>query len=248
MERADLDRIERVITHELTERFGVDTVQRAVVLQYGDDPAIGPGQLLVRAFIPAPGAPAEYEQALAEWEQAHRSGIEEMRRELSLRLPSAKVLEFTFDVPGAEVPRISMPDDGTLADRADVGARDRHHRPLAAPGQLRVPRARRAGGRRGRGQAGGRRVRRPGRDHPHRAPHHPPKRSLRRQAPAGATGRRPDAPRPWPRPGWPWPRRSWSRPRRSWSRRSWSWSRRSWSRPRRSRPPRSRPQAPARRS
>jgi hypothetical protein len=121
VERADLDRIEHVITHELTERLGVDAVQRAVVLQYGDDPAIGPGQLLVRAFVPAPGAPAEYEQALTEWEQAHRSGIEEMRRELSLRLPSAKLLEFTFDVPGAEVPRISVPDDGTLADQQMSG-------------------------------------------------------------------------------------------------------------------------------
>gem|GEM_PF-381455 len=121
MERADVDRIERAITHELTERFGAGTVQRAVVLQHGDDPAIERGQLLVRVFIPAPGAPAEYERTLAEWEQAHRSGMEEMRRELSLRLPSAKVLEFTFDVPGAEVPRISMPDDGSLADEQMSG-------------------------------------------------------------------------------------------------------------------------------
>ena len=121
MERADVDRIERAITHELTERFGAGTVQRAVVLQHGDDPAIERGQLLVRVLIPAPGAPAEYERTLAEWEQAHRSGMEEMRRELSLRLPSAKVLEFTFDVPGAEVPRISMPDDGSLADEQMSG-------------------------------------------------------------------------------------------------------------------------------
>ena len=121
MERADLDRIERVITHELTERFGVGAVQRAVVLQYGDDPAIERGQLLVRVFIRAPGAPADYEQALAEWERAHRAGMDNMRQELSLRLPSAKLLEFTFDVPGAEVPRISMPDDGSLADQQMSG-------------------------------------------------------------------------------------------------------------------------------
>jgi Peptidase family S41/N-terminal domain of Peptidase_S41 in eukaryotic IRBP len=121
VERADLDRIERVITHELTERFGAGTVQRAVVLQYGDDPAIERGQLLVRVFIPAPGAPAEYEQALAEWEQAHRSGMDNMRQELSLRLPSARLLEFTFDVPGAEVPKVSMPDDGSLADQQMSG-------------------------------------------------------------------------------------------------------------------------------
>jgi peptidase S41-like protein len=121
VERADLDRIERVITHELTDRFGAGAVERAVVLQYGDDPAIERGQLLVRVFIPAPAAPAAYEQALAEWEQAHRSGMDNMRQELSLRLPSAKLLEFTFDVPGAEVPRISVPDDGSLADQQMSG-------------------------------------------------------------------------------------------------------------------------------
>jgi hypothetical protein len=41
--------------------------------------------------------------------------MEELRRELSLRLPSARLLEFTFDDPGAATPRIMMPDDGTLA-------------------------------------------------------------------------------------------------------------------------------------
>jgi hypothetical protein len=119
VERADLDRIERAITHEVTERFGADAVHRAVVLQHGDDPAIGRGQLLVRVFIPAPGDPAEYEQALTEWEQAHQSGMESMRTELSLRLPSARVLEFTFDHPGA--PRIRMPDDGSVADQQMSG-------------------------------------------------------------------------------------------------------------------------------
>ncbi len=121
MERADLDRVERVITHEMTERFGPGAVQRAVVLQYGEDPAIERGQLMVRVFIPAPGEPADYEQALAEWEQAHRAGLESMRRELSLRLPSAKLLEFTFDDPGAGTPRITMADDGSLADQQMSG-------------------------------------------------------------------------------------------------------------------------------
>jgi len=39
--------------------------------------------------------------------------MEELRRELSLRLPSARLLEFTSDAVGAAV--ISMPDDGSLA-------------------------------------------------------------------------------------------------------------------------------------
>ena len=39
--------------------------------------------------------------------------MDELRRDLSRRLPSARLLELTFDEPGA--PRISVPDDGSLA-------------------------------------------------------------------------------------------------------------------------------------
>ena len=39
--------------------------------------------------------------------------MDRLRRELSLRLPAARLLEFTFTEPGA--PRISVPDDGSLA-------------------------------------------------------------------------------------------------------------------------------------
>src|SRR5580693_8247727 len=42
--------------------------------------------------------------------------MDTMRRELSLRLPSARLLEFTFDDPAETMPRITMPDDGSLAD------------------------------------------------------------------------------------------------------------------------------------
>ncbi len=115
MERAEKDQIERVINHHLQERFAAGAVQRAVLLEHGDDPAIGPGQLMVRVFVPAPDELADYERALAAWQEAHRAGIGELRRELSLRLPSARLLEFTFDDPGEATPRITVPDDGSLA-------------------------------------------------------------------------------------------------------------------------------------
>ena len=117
MERAEISRIERMINRELKERFGSGAVRRAVLLQHDDDPAIEPEQLMVRVFIPAPGEPSEYEQALSAWQAAHQRGMDTLRRELSLRLPLARLLEFTFDDPGADTPRIIMPDDGTLADR-----------------------------------------------------------------------------------------------------------------------------------
>jgi len=118
MERAEMsavERVELVINHELTDRFGQAAVLRAVLLQHGEDPAIEPGQLMVRVFIPAPSEPGEYQQALAEWQAVHRLQAEEFRRGLARRLPSARLLEFTFDDPAADTPRLVLPDDGAQA-------------------------------------------------------------------------------------------------------------------------------------
>jgi hypothetical protein len=112
MERAGQAMVERVINHEMQERFGAGAVQRAVLLQHGDDPAIEPGQLLVRVFVEASDEPG-----LTAWQSAHQAEIDAIRRELSLRLPAARLLEFTIDSPGDQpgAPRISVPDDGSLA-------------------------------------------------------------------------------------------------------------------------------------
>ena len=115
MDRAEVDQIERVINHELRERFTADAVRRAVLLQHADEPEIPPGQLMVRVFLPVPSEPGEYEQALTAWQEAHRTGMETFRRELSLRLPAARLLEFAFEGADPSAPRIAMPDDGTLA-------------------------------------------------------------------------------------------------------------------------------------
>jgi hypothetical protein len=121
VERADKDQIERVINHTMKERFGLETAEPAVLLEHGDDPAIEPGQLMVRVFVPAPDEPADYEQALATWQEAHRAGMNTMRRELSLRLPSARLLEFTFADAGSDAPRITMADDGSVTDEQMSG-------------------------------------------------------------------------------------------------------------------------------
>jgi hypothetical protein len=115
MERAELEQIQRVLNHEMQERFGDGAVQRAVLLRPGDDPAIEPGQLMVRVFLPPPGEGENYERALATWQDAHQAGMDTLRRELSLRLPAARRLEFTFDDADPDTPRIAMPDDGSLA-------------------------------------------------------------------------------------------------------------------------------------
>ena len=92
----------RVIDHRVKELFPDGAVVRAELLRDGD----APGQLTVRVFIPAT-------EDLAAWAAVHRERMEELRRELSLRLPSARLLEFASGAPDAPV--ISMPDDGSLA-------------------------------------------------------------------------------------------------------------------------------------
>jgi len=121
VERSEIVQIERVLHHELKSLFAPGAVQRGVLLQHDDDPAIPPGQLLVRVLIPAPPQPEDYQQVLAAWQDTHRAGMEALRRELSLRLPPARLLEFTFENPDTATPRLLLPDDGPLAAEQPSG-------------------------------------------------------------------------------------------------------------------------------
>jgi hypothetical protein len=113
MDEAERAQLQRAVNREVKERFAGGGVERVVLLQHGDEPAVEPGELLVRVLVQAPDG--DFEEALAAWQASHQAGIDEIRRELSLRLPAARMLEFTFDAPGPGLPRISVPDDGSLA-------------------------------------------------------------------------------------------------------------------------------------
>src|SRR5215467_5321702 len=109
-----MKRLEREINSEVKARWPAGMVRRVTVLQHGDDPAIGPDDLLVRVFVEAGGESEDYQRSLDEWAQAHRAAMKRVRRELSLRLPEARLLEFAIDSP-ASTARITMPDDPALA-------------------------------------------------------------------------------------------------------------------------------------
>ena len=63
MDRDVLDTIEREIDQEARARFPGTAVRQAVLLQYGHDPEIGPGDLWVRVLLDA-DKPEDYEETL----------------------------------------------------------------------------------------------------------------------------------------------------------------------------------------
>ena len=116
MERTELARLERQVNDEIVSRFPAGAVQRATLLTDQDDPQLGPDELLVRVFAALSG-----DQSLQSWAAEHETALRRLRREVSWRLPPARLLEFTIDQDGAE--RIVMPHDPELAS-APVPSRE----------------------------------------------------------------------------------------------------------------------------
>jgi hypothetical protein len=69
-------------------------VQKVEVLQYGDEPVIEPGQVMVRVILtPTDEDP---EETLHAFEKAHRAAIENLRKKVARKMPFIGRVEFTF--------------------------------------------------------------------------------------------------------------------------------------------------------
>jgi|SRR5208282_311895 len=122
MERAALDHLGQQISEEVNNRFpGV--VQRVEVLQYGDDPVIEPGELLVRVILQAEEGREAQEQALQAFEHEHGPAIKQFRHDLSAQLPEAGRLEFRAGSDTGHGPRMVLGGRprGSLEARAAEG-------------------------------------------------------------------------------------------------------------------------------
>jgi Arc/MetJ-type ribon-helix-helix transcriptional regulator len=95
MDRDVLDTIEREINQEVRVRFPGTAVRQAVLLQYGDDPEIGPGDLWVRVLFDADG-PEDYEPTLIAFRLANDTAIEQFAGYLAEKLPEIRLVEYTF--------------------------------------------------------------------------------------------------------------------------------------------------------
>jgi Arc/MetJ-type ribon-helix-helix transcriptional regulator len=119
MDRDVLDTIEREIDQEARARFPGTTVRQAVLLQYGDDPEIGPGDLWVRVLLDADG-PEDYEETLTAFDQANKTAREQFTAYLAEKLREIRLVEYTFSnnpvTRDGHGPRASNPVGERLSD------------------------------------------------------------------------------------------------------------------------------------
>jgi hypothetical protein len=95
MDQAALGQLEQQIGEEVSRRFP-GAVRRVAVLQYGDDPVIEPGGLLVRVILEvAEGAEGSegQRQALKAFQAAHGPAIRQFRNELCAQHPEIQRVE-----------------------------------------------------------------------------------------------------------------------------------------------------------
>jgi hypothetical protein len=95
MDRAVFDSVEREIDDEVHKRFPGDVIKQAVLLHYGDDPEIEPGELWVRVLLRA-DRPEDYEQIVSAFARDHEAALEEFPRYLAETLREIRLVEFTF--------------------------------------------------------------------------------------------------------------------------------------------------------
>ena len=108
MERAELERIQQTIDDEVKKRLPEGAVRRVVLLQYGDDPVVEPGEVRVRVLKPKDGEA---------WPQEYITRMTEYRRELAEKLPEISELEIIPDdpdVPYDHKPRMYVGGGGWL--------------------------------------------------------------------------------------------------------------------------------------
>ena len=94
MEQGDLAKVVQLISDEVGTRFPGAPVQDVAVLQYGDEPIVEPGEVMVRVTLASADEEDERETTLHTFERGHRKAIQQFREDLTKRLPEARRLEF----------------------------------------------------------------------------------------------------------------------------------------------------------
>jgi hypothetical protein len=119
MDQEDKEHLERAAEEELTRRFGDGVVRKVEVLQYGDEPVIEPGQVMVRVILnPTDEHPKKTLHAFTE---AHDEAIKDLRAKVAEKMPFIARVQFTVASESEEDERLGIMMPIGPPDRTAVG-------------------------------------------------------------------------------------------------------------------------------
>jgi hypothetical protein len=122
MEQAALEHVQQLLEADIKNRFPAGMIERVALLQYGDDPVVEPGQLVVRLVVAAGADEEERARVARAFEGSFREQMDQLRQDMHDKLPEASRIEIRIgdDLSG---PRFFMARPGrSLEARALAGA------------------------------------------------------------------------------------------------------------------------------
>src|ERR1700685_1122496 len=96
MDQVTKERVQRELKQEADKLLG-GTVREVAVLESGDDPVVGAGEVMVRVLTA--------EQPGERDEPPKQEAMKQLRHEIAERLPEVRRLEVKSDVPGGKQKR-----------------------------------------------------------------------------------------------------------------------------------------------
>jgi hypothetical protein len=123
MERLDQATTE-LIEQEVRGRFPEGALDGVAVLQYGDDPAVEPGQIVVQVTAAPAAGPEGEEDPLEAFHRTHRDAIRQLQRDIPQRWPQASRFKLTTSQSQGRKFMLRFPGpDETPGDLTPVMAR-----------------------------------------------------------------------------------------------------------------------------
>jgi len=111
VDQAALEHVQQLLDDQIRARFPSGGIERVVLLQYGDDPVVEPGQFVLRIIVSAGAEKEERERVAEDFHRAFHRELEGLREDLARKLPEATRIEIRFsDDPGG--PRFVLASPG----------------------------------------------------------------------------------------------------------------------------------------
>jgi hypothetical protein len=93
VEQQALEQIQQQLDENIKGRFPEGVIEQVRLLQYGDDPVVEPGQLVVRVIAAAGTDEEDRHRVERKFEGAFRQQLDQLREDLGDKLPQATRIE-----------------------------------------------------------------------------------------------------------------------------------------------------------